>query len=203
MRGSFNSSREQVLRRIGDLVVSDKGVWDHHVKKARESGEEIGDSASFEDVKRFFEEGNYKIEFHPEGNLRVEFRAFDELLPLLGQRTWSVLVAPHEGPEFVCSDHPVTLTWKSGRSGPVGFGLKETEVFFPLGRRVGFYGVFESPLKPVVPCNPVHVATLNRRVAWNAERHAYSALESFIVWHEGKVREVHCEVQCPPGSGLD
>lgn len=194
LRGSFNRSREQVLRRVSDLLVSDKQLWDHHVKKAREAGEHISDSVSFEDVKKFVDDENYEIEFHPEGNLRVEFHAFNELLPLLGQRTWSLLVAPAEGPEFICSDHPVTLLWKGGRSGPVGFGLKETEVFFPLGRRIGFYGVFESPLKPVVRCKPGHVATMNRRVAWNAERQVFSTLERFFVWHEGEAREVRCEV---------
>lgn len=194
LRGSFNHSRDQVLRRIGDLLVSDKKIWDHHVKKACETGEDIGESVSFDDVRRFVEEGKYRIEFHPEGNLRVEFNAFDKLLPLLGKRIWSVLVAPPEGPEFICSDHPVTLVRKGGRSGPVGFGLKETEVFFPLGRRVGFYGVFEAPLKPVVTCKADRVATMNRRVAWNSERHVYSAQKNFFVWHEGQVREVVCEV---------
>lgn len=193
LRGSFNHSREQVLRRIGDLLVSDTEIFDHHVKKARDAGEDIGDSVSFDDVRRFVEEGKYRFEFHSEGNLRVEFNAFNKLLPLLGERIWSVLVAPPEGPEFICSDHPVTLVWKRGRSGPVGFGLKETEVFFPLGRRVGLYGVYETPLKPVVTCKPGHIATMNRRVAWNSERHVYSAQESFFVWHEGQVREVVCE----------
>lgn len=194
LRGSFNHSREQVLRNISGLLVSDRKIWDHHVEKARETGEAIGDGVSFEDAKQFIESGNYRIEFHQQENLRVEFHAFDKLLPLLGQRIWSVLIAPPDGPEFICSDHPVTLTWKGRRAGPVGFGLKGTEVFFPLGRRIGFYGVFESPLKPVVKCRPGNVAALNRRVLANAERHAYSALESFFVWHEGAIREVQCAV---------
>ena len=191
-RSSFNNLREQVLRRVADSLVSDKKVWDDHVKSARKVGKDIGDRVSFDDVRRFVEDGQYRIEFHPEGNLRVEFNTFGELLPLLGQRIWSVLVAPSEGPEFICSDHPVTLVWKGGRSGPVGFGLKETEVFFPLSRRVGFYGVYETPWKPVVTCEPKHVARMNRRVAWNSERHVYSAKESFFVWHEGQIRQVSC-----------
>ncbi|MEK6686292.1 MAG: DUF4238 domain-containing protein [Pseudomonadota bacterium] len=192
LRGSFNRSREQVLKQIADLLVSDKKIWDRRVEKARAAEEDISDSVSFEDVRRFVENGNYGIEFHPQGNLRVEFHAFDQLLPLLGRRTWSVLVAPSDGPKFICSDHPVTLAWKGGQSGPIGFGLKETEVFFPLGKHVGFYGVFESPLKPVVRCKPGHVATMNKRVAWNSERHVYSSIENFFVWHEGQVREVSC-----------
>lgn len=190
-RTSFNHSREQTLHHISDLLVSDKKIWDHHLKKAQESGEVINE-VSFEDMKRFIEERKYRIDFHPEGNLRVEFHAFDKLLPILGQRTWSVLVAPNDGPEFICSDHPVTLVWKSKKGEPVGYGLRETEVFFPLGRRVGFYGVFENPLRPVVNLKPGHVATMNRRVTFNSERHVFSTLDSFFMWHDGQIQEVKC-----------
>lgn len=192
LRTSFNRSREEVIQRIGDLLVSDEKIWDHHVQKAREAGEVFKDTVSFEDVKSFVEERRYRIEFSPEGNLRVEFQAFNELLPILGQRTWSLLVAPPDGPEFICSDHPVTLVWKHRRGDPVGYGLKETEVFFPLGRRMGFYGTFENPLRPVVELKSGHVATMNRRVALNAKRHVFSALQSFAMWYEGQAREVHC-----------
>ena len=196
-RKSFNYSREQTMHLIGDLLVSDKKIWDHHVKKAREAGETVSDDVSFEDVKRFVEERRYRIEFATEGNLHFEFHAFDKLLPILGQRTWSVLVTPKDGPEFICSDHPVTLVWKNRRGGPVGYGLRETEVFFPLGRRIGFYGVFETPLRPVVKLEPNHVGTMNRRVALNAERHVYSALESFLMRHDGQMREVKCGFNQP------
>lgn len=192
LRKSFNSAREQVIHRIGDLLVSDKKTWEYHVKKARESGQHIDENMPFDDVKQFVEGRNYQLEFFPQGNLRAEFNTFDKLLPILGQRTWSVLVVPDQGPEFICSDHPVTLVWKNGRSGPVGYGLKETEVFFPLGPHVGFYDTFEVPLKPVVNCRPEHVATMNKRVMLNSGHHVYSAHKSFFVWHEGHIREVQC-----------
>lgn len=181
LQKSFNRSREQLIHCIGDLLVSDKKIWEHHVKKAREFVENINNDVSFDNMKQFIEERKYRLEFSPEGNLRVEFHTFDKLLPILGQRTWSVLVAPNDGPEFICSDHPVTLVWKSGKVGSVGYGLKETEVFFPLGRNIGFYGVFETPLKPAVKLKPDHVAMMNRRVILNAERHVFSALESFFM----------------------
>jgi hypothetical protein len=192
LRNSFNRSRKEVMHRIADLLVSDEKIWDHHVCKGREAGEVIKDDVSFEEVKRFVEDRRYRIEFSPEGNLRVEFYTFDKLLPIFGQRTWSLLFAPVDGPEFICSDHPVTLVWKNQKSIPVGYGLKETEVFLPLGRRVGFYGVFETPLHPVVKLKPGHVATTNRRIALNSERHVFSAMQSFIMWHKGQIREVQC-----------
>ena len=192
LRESFNRSREQTLRIIGDMLASDKKLWDGHMQKAKEAGEQFP-NVSFEEFKSFVERGNYKFEFHPEGNLRAEFNALDKVLPLLGQRIWSVLIAPPEGPEFICSDHPVTLVWKGAREGHVGYGLRETEVFFPIGRRVGFYGAYESPLKPVVTCRPLNVAIMNQRLVNSAERQVYSAVKSFVVWYKGSIREVCCE----------
>ena len=192
LRKSFNYSREQVINRILDIIVSDREIWNSKSMEISESESDICNKVSFEDAKKFVEERKYEIEFSPEGNLRVEFEIFGEILQFLGQRIWSVFIAPNEGPEFICSDHPVTLAWKDGRSAPVGYGLQQTEVFFPLGRRVGLYGVFESPLKPVIKLKPGAVATMNGRVARNSERHIYSALDSFFVWHEGQIREVRC-----------
>jgi len=163
------------------------------LKKAQEAGYVEQNDVSFEEMKRFIEEHNYKIEFAPEGNLRVEFPVLNGLLPLLGERIWSLLVAPNSGPSFVCSDHPVVLTWKKlGGHGPIGYGLKKTEIFFPLGPRTGFYGVYEEHLPTVVTMKPAQVAIMNRRVAESAKRHVFSKTDMFIIWYKGKIREVKC-----------
>ncbi len=193
LRESFNRSREQSLRVMGSMLASDRRLWERHEEKAKEAGEHMP-NVSFEEFKSFVEGESYKIEFHPEGNLRTEFKTLDKVLPLLGQRTWSIIVAPPEGPEFICSDHPVTLDWKDQRASPIGYALPNTEVFFPLGRRVGFYGVYETPLKPVVHCRPLNVAIMNQRVINNAERQVYSALDRFHFWHQGSIQEACCEV---------
>jgi len=191
MRTSFNQAREQTLNIIGDLLVSDEKIWKHHLKKAQESGYVEQNDVSFEEMKRFIEDRNYKIEFAPEGNLQVEFHAFDGLLPLLGKRLWSLLVAPNSGPCFVCSDHPVVLTRKKlGSLAPIGYGLKNTEVVFPLGPRTCFYGVYEEPLRTVVTMKPAQIAIMNSRVADSAERHVFSKTDTFIIWYNGEIREV-------------
>lgn len=191
-RDSFNRARERGLHQLGELLVSDRRTFEHHIRKAAEAGYVSNTNVSFEELKSFVDERRYTIEFHPEGNSRVEFKAFDKLLPILGQRTWSLLVAPDGGPEFICADHPVTLVWKDGRQEPVGFALRQTEVFFPLGPYVGFYGTFEDPLAPVVKLKPDYVAVMNARELESAERNCFSAKESFIVRYDGVVREVPC-----------
>ena len=45
-------------------------------------------------MKRFVEQRRYEITFSP---LDIEFRVFNKLLPILGQRIWSLLIAPTDG----------------------------------------------------------------------------------------------------------
>jgi hypothetical protein len=191
-RDMFNHAQEQTMRMIGDLLVSDRRIFESHVRTAAAAGDIADTSVSFEELKKFVEDRQYTIEFHPQGNSRIEFEAFDKLLPILGQRTWSLFMAPPAGPAFICSDHPVTLVWKGGRGGPVGFGLRQTEVFVPLGREVGLYGTFEDPLPPVVNLKTEAVAAMNTRSAASAERYVFSCLKTFFIKHEGLVREVEC-----------
>lgn len=190
MRKSFNRAREETIRHIGNLLVSDERLWESHIRSAREAGEPLPENVSFEDMKRFVESGEYDLEFAPEGNLRVEFDAMDTVLPLLGQRMWSLFLTEDGGPEFVCSDHPVTLVWKEQRRGPVGFGLKQTEVFFPLSRQAGLYGTFEDRLEPVLQVDAELVASMNTRVVFNAGRHVFSPLDSFVMILENHVRDI-------------
>jgi Protein of unknown function (DUF4238) len=201
LRKSFNRSRELAIHIIGDLLVSDEKTWAHHLKKAQEAGYYGETTISFEDEKKFIEERRYKVEFAPESNLRVELRTFDSILKILKQRTWSLLVVPSSGPDFICSDHPIALTWKEpGKGGPIGYGLKNTGVFFPLGPKTGFYGVYEDPLPHVVHMNPTQVSKMNTHVSNSAERHVFSATGAFFIWDEGRIKEVDCRPKCRAGT---
>jgi hypothetical protein len=193
LRRSFNRSREQMAHIYAELLVSDPKIFSHHLKKAQEAGDIPEPDVSFEEMKQFIDERRYKIEFAPGGNLRMELDNIDKLLPILGQRTWSLLLSPSIGPSFICSDHPIALTWKNSQNrGPFGYGTKNTELFFPLGPRTGFYGVYEEPLHAVIKMKPAHVAVMNSRIAVSAERHIMSPTETFFIWYDGKIREIEC-----------
>ena len=88
LRNSFNRSREQVLRRIANLLVSDRDIWESLHPAEGDSSERSCD-VSFEEIGEFVDEGKYKIEIPADGNLAVEFDTFNEILPILGQRHWS------------------------------------------------------------------------------------------------------------------
>ena len=192
LRESFNQAREQSLRIAGELLVSDKSNWNHYVQKAKEDGINIPESVSFEKMKGFVQGGNYEIKFHPQENLCVEMQVFETVLNLLHARTWSLIIAPPDGPEFICSDHPVALNFKQNLRGPIGLETRRTELFFPLTRQAGFYSTFEDPLKEVVYAKPGNVASMNCRVALNAKRHVFSALGSFQIWFDGGIQTIDC-----------
>ena len=192
LRNTVNKTKEQVLRIKAEMIFSDESAWKQHLRVAGFSSEADA-NISFEDMKRFVREGEYTITFPTDSNLAIEFSTFNELLPVLGKRNWTLLMAPEGGPSLVCCDHPVVLTWKNRGRGPAGFGLTQTEVFFPLGRGAGFYGVFEDPLDPVVKLTPTLVASMNAKVMSAAQRHVYSSEPKFLVHRENNIREVILE----------
>jgi hypothetical protein len=193
-RESFNLARETTIRRWSELLVSDEKIWSNHIEKAKANGIDIPESVSFEDFRTFVENDEYDIQFHQQGNLAVEMTAWEKILYLLHERTWSLIVAPEDGPEFICSDHPAALAYKNGANAPVGLATRGTELFFPLTRRLGFYGVYEDALKEVVHAKLGNVATMNQRVAFSAKNHVFSARNAFAIWLEGKVQYVECGV---------
>ena len=196
MRKLIDSSREKELRLLDDYLLSNEERFNRCIAEARAAGVKIPD-ITFDRYKAFTDSGNYKFDFYPEKNaeehLIIEFDAFEKLLPIFGKRYWSVLLAPENGPEFICCDHPVTLTWKNHLRGNIGFAHKNTEVFFPLDRKIGIFGVFESPLDKIVLCTPLQVGILNKRLLNNAELHIYSAQNSFTIGDAQGLYEVPCE----------
>jgi len=51
IRNAFNQAREALLRRVGEALVSNQSIWDHHVEKALDAGEQLPASVKYEDVK--------------------------------------------------------------------------------------------------------------------------------------------------------
>jgi hypothetical protein len=203
MRESWNRAKEQQARLFAELLVSQRTIFDHLVAQVREAGhlsEEVS-QVPYEEVKRFIKDGQYDIACPRAGNQIVELQAFDSLLKLFARRLWSVCIAPSDGPEFVCSDHPVTLRWKEpGMRAPIGFGLANTELCVPLSRKIGLYGVFEEELPPAVHLTEQGVAEFNHRVAANASRHVFSATETFVLILDGEVTESSAVFGEPSGT---
>lgn len=193
-RASFNAARDHSLRIIGGILAADEHLFRNHVKNAIAAGADIPDDISFEDFRAFIENDNYDIEFSSDSNLRVEIGNWENIIHVLHERHYSLILAPEDGPQFITCDHPVALACKSGLSRPLGLGTRHTDLFFPLSPRAGLYGVYEGELNRVVRAKPGSVATMNKRVFSSAMRHVYSAGPKFSIWEDGQVVQLRMDV---------
>jgi len=187
-RRSMARSQQQVAKTIGEMLVSDKRVYEHQLRKARDAGYLTGPDVSFERMKEFVQGGRYTIEVAREALIRTELSVFDSVLKSIGTRSWSLLQATPDAPDFVTCDHPITLVFKDPKaSGPIGVGVKSTEIVFPIGPRHALRGVYEDPFKPVVSIRPVDVAAMNTRILRHADRQLYSRLQDVSILRDGEV----------------
>jgi hypothetical protein len=150
-------------------------------EQARRSGADLPEKPDYERMREFVQGEQYVIELSQGFYIKQLFHIVDIILPLLGQRLWSLLIA-QDGFEFIVSDHPVALTWSRPRPpsfyGP-GFGVPETDVTFPLSRRLALLGTFEGPADRRVASRN-EIARINSRTCSYGERFVASSTEDLI-----------------------
>lgn len=144
---------------------------------------------SYEDAKAFFEEKRYTIDFPDGHSADAEFHAADGVLQALGARKWTVVSPPRGSAGFVTSDHPMCLMHSDGTiptmNRPVGYGLSQTTVIFPICSRIAVLGRFEGDSE-ALEVTERYVAHLNSIIALYAERHVLGSSDkvSFLLDQE-------------------
>lgn len=104
--------------------------------------------------------------------LREMIRLSEEIEGHLCCRTWSLVRAPDDSPDFVISDSPLVLDWKDAACKlPAGFLHLDTIAFLPLGSRIGLLGLFPPATPP--PMTRQLVAVLNGRSLRAASQRIY------------------------------
>lgn len=188
-RRSLNRTRTRAADEKLKWLVASPANWKHHLSLARKAGIELKGDLSYERARQFVKERRYIIDFDNEGTLREEFRAQDELLTVLGKRTWTILLAPKDGPNFITSDYPFSLVMEHGHHGHPTFLTDNTELFFPLSKQVGLIGVFGTALRPVVNAPTKVVAIMNTRVLRQADQRLFLSEDNFLTYERGSVIE--------------
>jgi uncharacterized protein DUF4238 len=161
---------------MGHMLVSDKRLFEYHVAGAKAAGFIPQDSEmSFETVRRFIHDDQYTVIVSTSENLVQEFGCFETALQCLGNRYWTLVTAAAAALDFITCDHPVTVRFTDPyRRGPCGYGLPETEVFFPLNTRQALLGVFEDPLPLRIEVDTAQIAAFNRRMINHTYRQVYT-----------------------------
>lgn len=183
-RETMRQFREDVAFKTMDLVLASKERYEAHVARARRDGF-IGPDASdisYEEMKALCDARAFRVEVPNEMHVQTEFEGFDTLLPYLFRRKWVFLRASASSGGFVTSDHPVNLVWsdpiRAGQFYSPGFGLKGTEVLFPLSSRLAMIGAFDVE-NATINASDEMVAHFNGAAISMAARQVYARDHNF------------------------
>jgi hypothetical protein len=172
MRRSMAVARQSCYRAIAELLASNRTLYEHHLKMAREGGFVSGADVPFERMREFLRKGEYRFEISPHDHLRTELAAFEGTLRTVSSRYWSLLVAKAGAPDFITCDRPVSLAFR--------------DVVLPLGPRHCIIGGRErAPLTMIL--NESDVSEVNWRIVMLADRQVYSRTSEVAFLVHGKV----------------
>jgi hypothetical protein len=186
---------QQMRNTFWEVLLSDENIFNNHVNALKETGQPF--DMTLEETGAFLLDNPEITAFSPHEHTEIELNIFEDILQLFGKRRWSLVLSPSDGPEFVCSDYPIGFRFKSPANGTrfVGYGISNTEIFFPLGTRHGLLGVFENAYPLIVNATIEQVAIFNSSVLESADRQVFSKQEKFLTIKDGRIVEVDCTTQ--------
>lgn len=177
LRENVRDFHEQIARRIMNLALATPERWANQKKKLKLSADH--EAVTYEDMKTFVERKDYTITVPTERHIQLEAGTLEIVLQTMFDRKWVLLKAPKASGGFVTSDHPVCLTYSQPRGRvAVGYGLKNTEVLFPISPDLAMVGAFGLKHGEAEVDENV-IARFNGTVAMYAERQVYSRDHNF------------------------
>ena len=183
MRENMRQFHEQVAKQVMSLTVATKERYESSVARAVRSGDvKPNPNVSYESMREFVDGEQYTISVSTTRHVQTELQLMDTILPLLGGRSWLLLCAAADSGGFVTSDHSVSLYWPDASDrGPFyspGFGLKGTEVLFPVSHELAMVGTFEGP-HGLHDATPEQVALANGITVRHGHRQIYARDDRF------------------------
>jgi len=184
MRESIRQFEERILKQVLGLSLATKERWENQLRQMKEAGIEVKDSLSYEDMKKFHDEGAYNIRLNREHHIKLEMATHDTVLRTMVVRKWRLCVAAPEAGCFVTSDRPVVLTWDKPNEIPAilrnspGFGMPDTEVLFPLTQHMALVGAFDGK-EGTEEVSSILIAAANAKMIGHAFEQIYTAKRTF------------------------
>jgi hypothetical protein len=187
-RETWRDFQEQIAKRIMELATATPKRWASQVKQAQAAGYISKDAdTDYERMRKFVTEEQYRVDVSTGYHVGVEMGALDAVLPYLFKRKWAVLKCQDNSGGFVTSDHPVCLMWSDpNKHGPVGHGIRGTEIVFPICSRLAMVGAFEIEDNEIDASEEM-VAAVNGTVIQFSDRHVYARDYNFrytLKWGE-------------------
>lgn len=182
-RETVRSGHERVSKLMLELTTKTPERWAAQSASAIKSGTlKESDRLTYEQAKDFVERDQYTIELATERHIQLEIGAFDKVLPTFFARKWTLLIASSKSGGFITSDHPVILSFSDpkmrGKMFSPGFGLRNTEVAFPISTRLAVVGRFEGS-EAEMDVGEYVVAAINGGQVAYSERQVYARDANF------------------------
>ena len=182
LRTMMQDFHERLGKMMAQQVVAKPERWEASLKQLKEEGVDVPDEITYQDMKEFVDKERFKVSVENDLNVYMELTAVNSIVPILFQRRWFLVKAPHDSGEFVTGDRPVSLirhkALKNDLFGP-GFGSSNTELSLPISPLFCLIGIFEKRrIKKIA--TQKNVANLNGRVVRLAERQIYFTGRGFF-----------------------
>jgi len=175
---------EQMTKIMSKMMLATPESFESIKRRMKADGIEYENNVSYEDLRKFLLEENYKITFDNNTHVNNLLTAIDAIIPPLGDRNWTVAYVPPEVGDFICSDNPVSLHWTTQKErgfwSTPGHGRMETEVSVPLSSRIMLLGRFEEIPPKVVISSKRNLAILNSHTGMYSDRFIYSRKNDFL-----------------------
>lgn len=176
-----NSTEEfigDVMRQSARALLTNEAMWGRFLDDTRRSGAELP-TVTREELLEFVNSDDTTIGLDQTFQITLELSNLEPILFTLRQRKWSVFRCAGEA-EFVTSDDPVSLLDSSSSAGemPIGHGMSETVVLFPVGRRTLLHGSYEGEERYLQLVDH-QIAQINGITAVHCHRQIFSALPTF------------------------
>lgn len=188
MRGQMEHFHQKVVEKTFGLLVSSKEIWEHQTRKMKEEGVDLSEDVTYEDIKRFKDGKNYSINIDQTHMIGLEFELVPPILETLANRNWCFAAAPAQS-QYITSDHPVVLTWADDARDsrfPVGHGIRETRILFPLSSDCLLIGLFEDAPESILHTTQ-QVCSANTLIARHSQRQIYARSAEFEVNLRGQM----------------
>ena len=191
-RENMREFQARVAQRVMDLVLEKKERWESQIKEM-EVATGKPSLVTYEEAKDFHRRGEHTIEVARERHIQTEIDLYNSVLQLLGQRKWTLYLAPGDYGEFITTSRPVVIAYIDPEKVPLylrhspGFGLKNTEVYFPLTKHALLIGRWDGDEKTINPINQPFVGVMNNQMIQHSYGLALSSARE-VLYHDPLMR---------------
>jgi hypothetical protein len=195
MREKLENFHVSFLDKMIGVQLATKERFEAVSRQMKEKGIEVNEDVSYEDIKKFYESKAYTINVAQEHHIGTEFKMIDVILPYLDNRKWLIVKTTEETGPLITTDYPVNLMWKEPEKIPAfyrespGFGLNNTEVYFPLSQNAALIGEFDGE-EGVIEGTKELIALLNARKLLFTYKQIYiPKLNFYFTGRKGEILE--------------